>query len=124
MIIPYVPPATCQGTRSLCLPFWHEGYADCGCGPLPLEWRCAVRLGIEIGCRHRLSSGPPFPHLTSSSSTLGNTLKIDYLVLSLGAGDTGGVRGFVGIKKLRSHVQERKPSCPKSKSKKFLRNLC
>lgn len=56
MIIPYVPPATCQGTRSLCLPFWREGYADCGCG---LEWRRAVRLGIEIGCRHSLSSGTP-----------------------------------------------------------------
>lgn len=59
MIIPYVPPATCQGTRSLCLPFWREGYTDCGCGSLPLEWRRAVRLGIEIGCRHSLSSGTP-----------------------------------------------------------------
>lgn len=63
--------------------------------------------------------GPPSPHLTSSPSTLGNTLKTHYFVLSLEAGDSGGGRGFVGI----NHVQERKPSCQKSKSEKFLGNL-
>lgn len=71
------------------------------------RWSGGVLSDLEL----RLA-GPPF----LISSTLGNTLKTHYLVLSLGAGDSGGGRGFVGI----NHVQERKPSCQKSNLRSFL----
>lgn len=80
------------------------------------RWSGGVLSDLELRLAVVSLRGTPFPHLTSSPSTLGNTLKTHYLVLSLGTGDSGGGRGFVGI----NHVQERKPSCQKSNLRSFL----